>query len=119
MREINNEIESVLEGIIAKKMQAMQEGESTECDLLSLMLEPNMGKIDGDGRSVAGMTIEECKMCYFASTETPPTLLAWTMVLLSMHPEWQDRARAEVLGLFGKNQPEYGGFSRLRTVSAY
>jgi hypothetical protein len=59
MREINNEIESVLEGIIAKKMQAMQEGESTECDLLSLMLEPNMGKIDGDGRSVAGITIED------------------------------------------------------------
>ncbi|XP_047047868.1 cytochrome P450 72A15-like [Lolium rigidum] len=121
MREINNEIESVLEGIIAKKMQAMQEGESTECDLLSLMLEPNMGKTDGNGRSAAGMTIEdvmeECKMCYLASTETPPTLLAWTMILLSMHPEWQDRAREEVLGLFGKNRPEYAGFSRLRTVT--
>ncbi|KAK1677113.1 hypothetical protein QYE76_037961 [Lolium multiflorum] len=103
MREINNEIESVLEGIIAKKMQAMQEGESTKCDLLSLMLEPNMGKTDGNGRPAAGMTIEdvmeECKMCYLASTETPPTLLAWTMILLSMHPEWQDRAREEVLGL--------------------
>jgi hypothetical protein len=41
------------------------------------------------------------------------------MILLSMHPEWQDRAREEVLGLFGKNRPEYAGFSRLRTVSAY
>jgi cytochrome P450 len=123
MRDINNEIGSILQGIIEKKMQAMREGESTKQDLLSLMLDPNMGKIDCNGRCITGLTIEdvmeECKMCYFASTETPPTLLAWTMILLSMHPEWQDRARAEVLGLFGKNQPEYDGFSRLKTVSTF
>uniref|UniRef100_A0ACD5YCL2 Uncharacterized protein n=1 Tax=Avena sativa TaxID=4498 RepID=A0ACD5YCL2_AVESA len=121
MRNINNEIESILQGIIAKKLQAMQEEESTKQDLLSLMLESNMGKIDCNRRSGVGLTIEdvmeECKMCYFASTETPPTLLTWTMVLLSMHPEWQDRAREEVLGLFGKNQPEYDGFRRLTTVT--
>uniref|UniRef100_A0A0A8Y3F2 Uncharacterized protein n=1 Tax=Arundo donax TaxID=35708 RepID=A0A0A8Y3F2_ARUDO len=34
-----------------------------------------------------------------------------------MHPEWQDRAWEEVLGLFGKNKPEYDGLSRLKTVT--
>jgi cytochrome P450 len=50
--------------------------------------------------------------------ETTSVLLTWTMAVLSMHPEWQDRAREEVLGLFGKNKPEYEGLSRLKIVSA-
>jgi hypothetical protein len=41
------------------------------------------------------------------------------MVVLSAHPEWQDRAREEVLGLFGRDKPEHHGLSRLKTVSTY
>ncbi|XP_051197224.1 cytochrome P450 CYP72A616 isoform X2 [Lolium perenne] len=121
LHNINNEIESILQGLIEKRMQAMKQGENTKDDLLSLMLESNMRGTDDNGQSIKGMTIkeviEECKMFYFVGTETTSILLTWTMILLSMHPEWQDRAREEVLGLFGKNQPEYNGFSRLKTVT--
>nr|XP_051197243.1 cytochrome P450 CYP72A616-like [Lolium perenne] len=117
MHQINNEIESILRGLIGKRMQAMQRGKNTKDDLLSIMLESNMRETDGN----SGMTIkevtEECKMFYFAGTETTSILLTWTVILLSMHPEWQDRAREEVLGLFGKNQPKYDSFSRLKTVT--
>ncbi|AQK86495.1 hypothetical protein ZEAMMB73_Zm00001d038383 [Zea mays] len=42
----------------------------------------------------------------------------WTMVVLSMHPEWQDRAREEVTALFGRDgKPEYDGLSRLKVVT--
>ena len=121
MRQIKNEIESILLGLISKRMQAMKEGESAKDDLLGLLLESNMRETGENGQSSQGMTIEdvmeECKLFYFAGMETTSVLLTWTMILLSMHPEWQDRAREEVLALFGKNQPGYDGLSRLKTVS--
>jgi hypothetical protein len=38
--------------------------------------------------------------------ETRSLLFTWTMIVLSMHPEWQEPVREEVLALFGKNKPE-------------
>uniref|UniRef100_A0A0D3ERG8 Cytochrome P450 n=1 Tax=Oryza barthii TaxID=65489 RepID=A0A0D3ERG8_9ORYZ len=121
MHQIKKEIDSILRGLIGKRMQAMREGESTNDDLLGLLLESNMRHADENGRSSPGMTtedvIEECKLFYFAGMETTSVLLTWTMVVLSMHLEWQDRAREEVLGLFGRDKPEYEGLSRLKTVT--
>ncbi|KAF6985749.1 hypothetical protein CFC21_003573 [Triticum aestivum] len=121
MHQINNEIESILRGIIAKRMQAIQEGERTKDDLLGLLLESNMTDTDENGQSTLGMSsdevMEECKLFYFAGMETTSILLTWTMIVLSMHPEWQDRAREEVLGLFGKHKLEYEGVNRLKIVT--
>jgi len=123
MRRNNKEVESILRDIIGKRIQAMKQGESTRDDLLGLLLETNMKDTDGDNSQSTGMgmtiqdVIEECKVFYFAGMETTSVLLTWTMVVLSMHPEWQDRAREEVLGLFGKDKPEYEGLSRLKIVS--
>jgi len=124
MSRNNKEVESILRDIIGKRIQSMKQGESTKDDLLGLLLETNMRDTDGNNNSQpTGMAmtiedvIEECKVFYFAGMETTAVLLTWTMIVLSMHPEWQDRAREEVTGLFGKNKPEYEGLSRLKTVT--
>nr|CAB3473658.1 unnamed protein product [Digitaria exilis] len=121
MRKNNEEIESILKDIIGKRIQAMKQGESTKDDLLGLLLKSNMRETEENGQSSMGMTIEdvveECKVFYFAGMETTSVLLTWAMVVLSMHPEWQDRAREEVRSLFGKNKPEYEVLNRLKIVT--
>jgi cytochrome P450 len=122
-------VESILRGIIGKRIRAMERGESSEDDLLGVLLETTSTRddADGDGNNNSQSTgmgrltiqdvMEECKLFYFAGMETTSVLLTWTMVVLSAHPEWQDRAREEVLGLFGRDKPEHQGLSRLKTVS--
>ncbi|CAL4975169.1 unnamed protein product [Urochloa decumbens] len=121
MHRINKEIETILRDLIGKRIQAMKDGESNKDDLLGLLLESNTTETDRSGQSSMAMTIEdvieECKLFYFAGMETTSVLLTWTMVVLSMHPEWQDRAREEVLALFGKNKPELEGLNHLKTVT--
>ncbi|KAL6909757.1 hypothetical protein ACP4OV_001416 [Aristida adscensionis] len=121
MKHIAMEIERALRCIIAKRENALRTGETTSDDLLGLLLESNMEHSRGKGGSDAGITtddvIGECKLFYFAGMETTSVLLTWTTVVLSMHPEWQDRAREEVLRVFGTRTPDYDGLSRLRIVT--
>lgn len=115
------EVETLLKGIISKRERAMKDGLDSD-DLLGLLLEANKKESEESGSTKAMMSTEdiigELKLFYFAGMETTAVLLTWTMVLLSMHPEWQDLARAEVLRIFGKNQPDSEGMNQLKTVSS-
>ncbi|KAM7472525.1 hypothetical protein LguiA_010708 [Lonicera macranthoides] len=121
MKEINNELKSMLRKIINKRVKAMKAGEASEDDLLGVLLDSNFKEIQRLGnKKNSGMTIddviEECKLFYFAGQETTGILLTWTMVMLSKHPEWQDRAREEVISAFGKSKPDFERLNQLKVV---
>uniref|UniRef100_A0A0E0LD83 Cytochrome P450 n=1 Tax=Oryza punctata TaxID=4537 RepID=A0A0E0LD83_ORYPU len=65
-------------------------------DLLGLMINAGVNKT----MPVEDM-VEECKTFFFAGKQTTTNLLTWATVLLAMHPDWQDRARREVLAVCG------------------
>lgn len=121
MKEIERGIRDSLEGIIRKREKALKSGKSTDDDLLGILLQSNHIENKGDENSKsAGMTtqevMEECKLFYLAGQETTAALLAWTMVLLGKHPEWQAHARQEVLQVFGNQNPNFEGLGRLKIV---
>lgn len=103
--------------MIQKRERAIEKGETSGNDLLGLLLQSNMDSGKGSLRMNTEDVIEECKLFYFAGMETTSVLLTWTLVVLSMHPEWQDRAREEVLSVFGSDKPSFDGLSRLKTAS--
>ncbi|KAJ8638995.1 hypothetical protein MRB53_015689 [Persea americana] len=121
-KEIEREVRALFRGMIENREKAMKTNDSSNDDLLSLLLESNNEvhenqKRSKDIRLTIEDIIEECKLFYFAGYETTAVLLTWTMVALSMHPNWQEHAREEVLQVFGKHSPDNEGLNRLKIVS--
>ncbi|CAI9095110.1 OLC1v1030971C1 [Oldenlandia corymbosa var. corymbosa] len=122
IKDIQRQLYAIIGGLIDKRMRAMKAGEPTNDDLLNILLKSNLKEIGTQqGDKSLGMStedvIEECKLFYLGGQETASSLLAWTLVLLSRHQEWQSRAREEVLRVFGRNDPNFEGLNHLKIVS--
>ncbi|XP_050371267.1 cytochrome P450 72A397-like isoform X2 [Argentina anserina] len=119
MKQIDKEVKGLLEVIINEREKAIEADEASKDDLLGALMESKFKGIRGDGS--VGMSdedvIEECKLFYFAGQETTSVLLVWTMILLGQNQNWQDRAREEVLQVFGSNKPDFDGLNHLKVVT--
>ncbi|XP_027341632.1 cytochrome P450 CYP72A219-like [Abrus precatorius] len=112
--QIYNQVKAILKDMIHKKEKEMMKGELKRDCLSSILLHCN-------GQSNNSLTsehlIEECKLFYFAGQETTANLLTWTMVVFSMHQNWQEKARADVLDICGKKEPNFEAINCLKIVS--
>ncbi|XWS31917.1 hypothetical protein CRYUN_Cryun23aG0116900 [Craigia yunnanensis] len=61
--------------------------------------------------------LEECKTFFFVGLETTSNLLNWTVLLLSIHPEWQAKLREEVLEECGMGIPDADLLAKLKLVT--
>ncbi|KAF7089428.1 hypothetical protein CFC21_092407 [Triticum aestivum] len=84
-------------------------------DLLGLMINASQRTTRAKAIPVHDM-VEECKTFFFAGKQTTTNLLTWATVLLAMHPEWQERARREVLDVCGSDDPSKEHLPRLKTL---
>lgn len=115
MKQIEREVRDLIMHMISERIKAMKE-EAIRDDMLSILLKSNFEQGKNSGMSMQDI-ITECKLFYFVGQETTSTLLLWTMILLSKHPNWQAQAREEVLKVFGNEKPNYDGISRLKVVN--
>ncbi|GLJ13558.1 hypothetical protein SUGI_0215300 [Cryptomeria japonica] len=101
-KEISRCVRQVIER--RERTAAVENSEDYGSDLLGLMMTSNKQQEGGNKmRMSIDEIISECLTFYIAGQETSSTLLTWTMVLLGMHQDWQERARREVLQVSGKN----------------
>jgi len=91
-----------------EKSKAREEG-SHGSDFLQKLLENKWISVED--------TVDECKTFYFAGHETTTALLSWTVLLLAVHTDWQEKARREVVELFRQKNPTSDGIARLKIVS--
>ncbi|KAH6837684.1 hypothetical protein C2S53_018947 [Perilla frutescens var. hirtella] len=78
--------------------------EISRTDFLAKLLEANKDKNKSSRISMEDI-VDECKTFYFAGHETATSLLSWTVLLLAINQEWQDKARKEVTESFGQTNP--------------
>ncbi|KAK0600312.1 hypothetical protein LWI29_013732 [Acer saccharum] len=109
---IDKVIRETFQDMIRKKQQAMQvNGEFGNNDLLDLLLQCK--EQSGNDLTIEDI-IEECKLFCFAGKETTANWLTWTMIVLSMHTNWQEKAREEVLRTCGNNVPNVENLNNLK-----
>lgn len=60
--------------------------------------------------------IDECKTFYLAGHETTASSLTWTVLLLTIHPDWQEKVRKEALQLFGRQNRKPDSLGKLKIV---
>ncbi|CAL4901337.1 unnamed protein product [Urochloa decumbens] len=88
---------------------------SSAPDFLGSIIENSRGQPRADD-----FVVDNCKNIYFAGHETSAVTATWCLMLLAAHPDWQDRARAEVLDVLsaGSGSPDFDAVARMRTVHA-
>ena len=116
---LERKIKTMLMAIIQPRLASNGSGYGD--DLLGLMLEACLTTEQGEKRDELTLTMDEiidkCKTFFFAGHETTSHLLTWTMFLLSVYPEWQERLREEVIRECGNANPTADTLNKLKEVS--
>ncbi|MFF3216748.1 cytochrome P450 [Streptomyces sp. NPDC002886] len=103
-----DELYAVCDGIIAERRS--DSGAGAGEDLLSLLAAAGS---DDDGEFDATELREQVLIFLLAGHETTATSLAFSLHLLARHPEFQDRARAELAAVLGDRTPGAADLDRL------
>ncbi|KAH6757748.1 hypothetical protein C2S51_038656 [Perilla frutescens var. frutescens] len=100
-KALGKEIDGLLWSIISDRRKNPPTSGEPEKDLLGLLMADNTV----DGRKKRELTtkelVDECKTFFFAGHETTSLLLTWTLLLLAVHPEWQNDLREEINQVLG------------------
>ncbi|TYG78181.1 hypothetical protein ES288_D02G037800v1 [Gossypium darwinii] len=92
------------------------EADSFGNDFLGLLVNA-YNDLDDKNRVSLEDLVGECKTIYFAGQETVNSLLAWIVLHLAIHGDWQEKARREVIDIFGNQNPHLEGIAKLKIMT--
>lgn len=100
-------IRALITGLTAQRLDQIKDGTAPD-DLATKIMttaDPETGETFGVDEMV-----DQVAIFFLAGHETSASALAWTLYLLAMHPEWQDRLADEAQNL----TPDFGSVPKLR-----
>ncbi|KAL3812533.1 hypothetical protein ACJIZ3_013801 [Penstemon smallii] len=107
--EIEKEVHGTFSSMINERVDKRNRGETNgEKDLFDLFLDElheQNPKNNQEREMIVHEIIQQCKLFFIAGYETTSNLVAWTIIMLAAHQDWQARAREEVHEVFGNNKP--------------
>ncbi|OIT08229.1 PREDICTED: cytochrome P450 714C2-like [Nicotiana attenuata] len=114
-------LEKEIKAMILKIVRARSNA-TCEKDLLKLILDAAKSYEESGDKLPAGITpdtfiVDNCKNIYFAGHETISLTASWCLMLLAAYPEWQARARAEVLDVCGSELPNNDMLKRMKVLT--
>ncbi|TKY73204.1 PHYB activation tagged suppressor 1 [Spatholobus suberectus] len=117
-RKLDKEIKKSLVKLIDRRKENAcgNEDKKGHKDLLGLMIRASI--TTSNVNVTVDDIVEECKTFFFAGKHTTSNLLTWTTILLAMHPQWQVRAREELLSVCGaRDVPTKDDLAKLKTLT--
>lgn len=101
---LQSEIETLILKVVKDRENDNQKGKvklgnENDKDLLQIILE---GAVGQRMRTVNCCVLDICKTIYFAGHDTTALAASWCLMLLALHPDWQERVRAEILDIYGQ-----------------
>ncbi|KAK8928327.1 Cytochrome P450 714B3 [Platanthera zijinensis] len=114
---LNKEIRSLILQVV--KDGSINQGQcSPENNFLQAILRTaNIAAAAGVSAGEAeDFVVDNCKTIYFAGHETTAIGATWCLLLLALHPQWQERARAEVNELCAGGPPDAHSLFKMKTL---
>ncbi|KAE8714550.1 CYP749A22 protein [Hibiscus syriacus] len=116
--KLAEEIQDIVMKVVRKREDGVVNGEADGFgyDFLGLLVNAYRDS-DEENRISMEDLVDECKTFYLAGQDTVNSLLAWTVFLLAIHGYWQEKARREVIDVFGNRNPHTKGIAKLKIMS--
>ena len=110
-----NEIRDVLSRIIRPRYDIALAQKGDERDILSSLLQA----VDSDSgeRFTFEEILDQVAMLFLAGHETSASALTWTIYLLSLYPDIQEKAYREVISIVGDGEFEASKIKQMRYVT--
>ncbi|KAL5569541.1 hypothetical protein UlMin_026116 [Ulmus minor] len=112
-------LEKEIRELILKVVKERKETTSREkqSDLLEMLLEGARNNSDLDQDTIDNFIVDNCKNIYFAGYETTALTAGWALMLFASNPEWQHRAREEVMQICGGQLPDHDMLRKMKVLT--
>ncbi|GLJ42210.1 hypothetical protein SUGI_0873890 [Cryptomeria japonica] len=111
-KKLAKETDRMVESIISSRKRCESTGHFGN-DALGVILSEKM-RDAGEKKVTTRDLVDDCKAFFIAGHETTTVYVLWSMMLLALNPDWQERVRGEVMEITQGRIPDADMLGRMK-----